>query len=299
MSRVRRRPSARPISARQSSSAAARAGSIVIRCTSPLRGGANSGSKLDSLELAEPPASSSTSVSTPVPTLIAPVAFDAGRGERGADDVAHIYVVPGLAAVAEDRRPFAGLQLAAEDRDHAGLAERVLARAVDVAEPQAHAREPVEALVEGEVALGGELALSVGGHRRDRGATRAAAAAGRRPRRRSHRRWRRRRSGRCPPTRAASSTLAVPPTLIEASKAGSATDLRTSIWAARWKIVCGAGLGRDRLRDGGRRRGCRARPGGRRPRAPRRGSRAAPSRGRRRPSPRRRARAAHRPDSSR
>ena len=40
--------------------------------------------------------------------------------------------------------------------------------------------------------------------------------------------------------RAASSTLAVPPTLIEASKAGSATDLRTSIWAARWKIASGA-----------------------------------------------------------
>ena len=29
----------------------------------------------------------------------------------------------------------------------------------------------------------------------------------------------------------------MPPTLIEASKAGSATDLRTSIWAARWKTT--------------------------------------------------------------
>ena len=32
----------------------------------------------------------------------------------------------------------------------------------------------------------------------------------------------------------------MPPTLIEASKAGSSTDLRTSIWAARWKIASGA-----------------------------------------------------------
>ncbi len=31
----------------------------------------------------------------------------------------------------------------------------------------------------------------------------------------------------------------VPPTLMAESCAGSATDLRTSIWAARWKIVSG------------------------------------------------------------
>src|ERR1700753_223303 len=39
--------------------------------------------------------------------------------------------------------------------------------------------------------------------------------------------------------RAASSTLAVPPTLTAASKNGSSTDLRTSIWAARWKTSSG------------------------------------------------------------
>jgi len=38
---------------------------------------------------------------------------------------------------------------------------------------------------------------------------------------------------RDPASRAASSMFAVPPTLISASKAGSATERRTSIWAAR------------------------------------------------------------------
>src|SRR6476469_7154173 len=89
-----------------------------------------------------------------------------GRGEHRRDNVAHIYVVAGLLAVAEDGRLLALAQAAAEDRDHAGLAERVLARAVDVAEPQWHAGKSVEALVEGEVALAGELALAVGGLRR-------------------------------------------------------------------------------------------------------------------------------------
>src|ERR1700744_3987502 len=39
--------------------------------------------------------------------------------------------------------------------------------------------------------------------------------------------------------RAASSTVAVPPTFTAASKYGSSTDLRTSIWAARWKTSSG------------------------------------------------------------
>ena len=137
-------------------------------------------------------------------------------------------------------------QQAAEDRDHAGLAERVLARAVDVAEPQAIAGEPVEPLVERQVALGGELALAVGGERRDRRRLVERQLPVPRPRRRSRRRWRRRRPAPRPPPRAASSTLAVPPTLIAASKAGSSSDLRTSICAARWKTVSRPRLGDQR-----------------------------------------------------
>ncbi len=129
--------------------------------------------------------------------------------------------VPSPKTVGRPARP----QQAAEDRDHPGLAERVLARPVDVAEPQGDPGEPVEALVERQVALGGELALAVGGHRRDRRAPRRAAAACPRPRRRSRRRWRRSTTRRRRAARAASSTLAVPPTLIEASKAGSCDRL--------------------------------------------------------------------------
>src|SRR3954454_8588973 len=43
-----------------------------------------------------------------------------------------------------------------------------------------------------------------------------------------------------PWSRAALSTLIVPSTFTRESLAGSATDLRTSIWAARWKIASGA-----------------------------------------------------------
>ncbi len=100
--------------------------------------------------------------------LTGPVRPRGRRGQRRRDDVADVYVVAGLAAVAEDGRAPAGAQQAAEDRDHARLAERVLARAVDVAEPQRDGREPVEALEERQVALGRELALAVGRERRDR-----------------------------------------------------------------------------------------------------------------------------------
>ena len=40
----------------------------------------------------------------------------------------------------------------------------------------------------------------------------------------------------------------MPSTFVRASAAGSATDFRTSIWAARWKIDVGARL-TDRLGD--------------------------------------------------
>ena len=70
-----------------------------------------------------------------------------GGGEGGRDDVAHIYVVTGLGAVVVDGRPAPGLEPAAEDRDHTRLAERVLARPVDVAQPQADSGQAVKPLV--------------------------------------------------------------------------------------------------------------------------------------------------------
>src|SRR5439155_21473480 len=72
-----------------------------------------------------------------------------GRDQGRLDDLVHIYIVARLPPVAEDGRLSPVAELAAEDRDHPGLAQRVLAGAVDVAEPKAHGREPVQPAPEG------------------------------------------------------------------------------------------------------------------------------------------------------
>ena len=87
-------------------------------------------------------------VSSSVPMFTAPVASESPAAMIACDEVADVDVVARLRAVAEHLRPAAGEVLAAEDRDHAGLAVRVLARAVDVAEAQRHRRQAVQALVE-------------------------------------------------------------------------------------------------------------------------------------------------------
>ena len=86
-----------------------------------------------------------------------------GGGQVGGHDVADVDVVAGLEAVSEHGRVLALEQQPAEDRHHAGLAERVLPRPVDVAVAQRHRREPVHALVEVAVALGAELGQAVRG----------------------------------------------------------------------------------------------------------------------------------------
>ena len=88
-----------------------------------------------------------------------------GRGQRRARHVAGVDVVARLAAVAEDaRRPALG-QRAEEDRDHAGLAVRVLPRPVDVAVAQRDVPRPVEPVVRRQVLLAGELRDAVGRER--------------------------------------------------------------------------------------------------------------------------------------
>ena len=87
-----------------------------------------------------------------------------------------IDVVPGLGAVAEDRRTGAREDLGTEDRHDAGLAGRILTRPVDVGQPQHRVRRAVQPVVEAEVLLGAVLADPVGRlgqrqdvlHRRDR-----------------------------------------------------------------------------------------------------------------------------------
>ncbi len=80
---------------------------------------------------------SSTETSRPVPMLTSPLTpARRDRGEVRRHDVADVDVVARLASVAEHGRRLAGEQLAAEDRHDAGLAERVLPGAVDVAVAQ-------------------------------------------------------------------------------------------------------------------------------------------------------------------
>src|SRR5450432_475653 len=54
-------------------------------------------------------------------------------GEQPGDHVADVDIVPGLAPGPIDRRALAVLETPAEDRDDAGLAERILTRTVDIA----------------------------------------------------------------------------------------------------------------------------------------------------------------------
>jgi hypothetical protein len=86
-------------------------------------------------------------------------------GDERAHEIADVEVVAGLRAVPVDRRRPAVAEAPAEDRDDAGLAAGILPRPVDVAEAQGHRRQPVQALVQAEVALGAELALAVARHR--------------------------------------------------------------------------------------------------------------------------------------
>jgi len=79
--------------------------------------------------------------------LKAPLASLDAAGQRRVDDVGDVDVVAGLGAVAVHGRGLRPLQPTAEDRDHTRLAQRVLTRAVDVAQPQDHPREPVEASI--------------------------------------------------------------------------------------------------------------------------------------------------------
>ena len=74
-------------------------------------------------------------LSRPVPTLYGPPAAADGREQR-ADDVVDVDEVACLRSVAEDHRVLAARDALEEDRDHAALEPGVLARAVDVREPE-------------------------------------------------------------------------------------------------------------------------------------------------------------------
>ena len=89
-------------------------------------------------------------------------------GEAGGDDVGDEYVIPRLLTVTEHAERASGPQQPAEDRDDAGLPMRILPRSVDVSEAQRHACEAIQATVEIQVDLAGQLAGPVGRFREAR-----------------------------------------------------------------------------------------------------------------------------------
>ena len=148
--------------------------------------------------------------------------------------------------VAEDRRLPPLVHLQREDRDHAGLALGVLARAVDVGEPQRDRRDPVEALVEPEVELGRHLALPVlrdGSTRRPRQRQVAALALAvdRAPGRGEDDAP----NGRG--ARASSRVDRCPRCWSAGRSTGSSTERCTCGWAARWKTTSGSASSSTRL----------------------------------------------------
>src|SRR5262249_6058114 len=84
------------------------------------------------------------------------------REHAHAGDVADVAVVAGLLAAAVRRHGLAPQHAAAEDRHHAGLAVRVLARTVDVGIAEGDERQAVLGLEEVAVELAGTLAHTVG-----------------------------------------------------------------------------------------------------------------------------------------
>ena len=85
----------------------------------------------------------------------------AARGE-GVDDIVHVHVIAGLAAIAEhDARPPRD-EVAGKDRDDAGLAVGVLTRPVDVREGKGGELEPVQLAISDEVVDGRLLRHAVG-----------------------------------------------------------------------------------------------------------------------------------------
>ena len=187
----------------------------------------------------------------PVPTLNSPTAPRVGGGDQRARRRRRRRRSRGSAR--RRRRPSArppADQRAAEDRDDAGLADRALARAVDVAEAQVRRRACRAA--RGRAARSPRRPASP--------ARRASPAAAARPRRaarspsrarRRRRSSRRGRSCRRPASRAASSRLTVPSTLTRASRPGSPTETRTSTCAARWKTRSGRKSAQTRAYGGG------------------------------------------------
>ena len=106
--------------------------------------------------------SSTTDVSTPMPTLSTPPACSAAA-TVAATTSPHVHVVACLRPVPEDpRRPTIAQQLH-EDRHDTRFALRILPRPVDVPVTQRHVRSVVQPVVRSDVLLARELEAPYGG----------------------------------------------------------------------------------------------------------------------------------------
>ena len=235
---MRRTPSSSSTCGRQPKTSAAKPMSRHERFRSPSRGGWNSGSS------GPPTAAATAECSCAVRGLHAgadvealPAARVAGRPDEGVHHVVDEHVVAGVGAVAEHLGGLARQQRLGEDRHHARLAVRVLARAVDVGRRDVRTVQAVQVPEGVQVDLPGHLALrhtatpdrwapsrwsgTAAGRRRSTHPTRCARPCARR---------------HAAPLRPAGRCRS---TLTEASNCGSATERRTSICAARWNTTSG------------------------------------------------------------
>ena len=156
----------------RSSRVAARVSST-LRCASH-RGWPKEGGATTPTARSQSRCRSAIVVSMPVPTLNTPARPTAAS--RRAHDVVDVDEVARDRPVAVDRRRLACGEPLEEDRDHAALERRRLARAVDVREPQrdvARAEDPVPAF---DVHLGRPFREPVRRHRSQGGLSRAGAS---------------------------------------------------------------------------------------------------------------------------
>ena len=197
---VRASPSASGTCAPQPSARARATASRQERRTSPARAGSCTGAKSRRRRARARSTSSSTRRLDAGADVVAPAASRVGRRagsprrrRRRRRSRASGSPSPKIVGV-----PPVG-EAAAEDRDHAALAERVLARAVDVGEAQRDRREAVQRACTARGSSRRRACACAVGRERLRPA-RPPASAPARPRRRSRRRWRRDeapRAGRC------------------------------------------------------------------------------------------------------
>ncbi len=150
--------------ARQPSSRSARLESRQLRCSSPGRRSANCGSTSDAGGRLEH-VPQREHVGLHAGGHVERAALAVG-GDQRATDIPDVHIVARRLAMPEHLRCLARMQVVGEDRDHAGLAVRALARAVDIAQPTHRVGHAGRQRPSVDVGLGRPLRRAVGGQGR-------------------------------------------------------------------------------------------------------------------------------------